>query len=282
MSGFKWCVIGVLLIPMDRLGFTAVVTRAETEVRISLYNLAGVPGKDLGQAEQLATQIFAESGVKMNWTAELLSRPSLLISDFTASRTGICDQSLTTTELIVQILHKAPNGFSPAALGFALPCARRGVQVTIYLDRVEKVSGQTSASLYRVLGYAISHEIGHVLLRSNRHTPQGLMRGVWDSHDWQRAAVSTFSFTSEESARMQRELLQFRPGCWKCGNVAATSNREKLVDRASSVVNGFPSLGTPHSAQSFAPNHLQSNNKNFPLILFRGYDKARYRDFRLE
>ncbi len=205
MSGLKWYVIGMLLLPVDGSGFTATVTRAETGLKISLYNLAGVPGKDLWQAEQLTTRIFAGSGIKMNWMAEPLSRPGFLISDFTAPRTGTCDQLLTTRELIVQILHKAPNGFSPAALGFALPCAKRGVQATIYLDRIERVSCQTSVSLYRVLGHALAHEIGHVLLRSSSHAPQGLMRGLWDSRDWQRAAVSTLSFTIEESDRMQRE-----------------------------------------------------------------------------
>jgi hypothetical protein len=75
-----------------------------------------------------------------------------------------------------EILPHAPRGFSPQALGYALPCAKSGMQVTIYADRVETVSWTTLAGFYRVLGHALAHEVGHVLLRSCAHDDSGLMR----------------------------------------------------------------------------------------------------------
>jgi hypothetical protein len=38
--------------------------------------------------------------------------------------------------------------------------------------------------LGRALGRALSHELGHYLLKSKGHTPDGLMRAVWPSGDF--------------------------------------------------------------------------------------------------
>src|SRR5205085_12404172 len=105
-----------------------------------------------------------------------------------------------------EILPHAPRGFSPQALGYALPCAERGMQVTIYADRVESVSSSTLAGFHRVLGHALAHEIGHVLLRSCAHDNSGLMKGVWAKSDWQRAAITIIPLTSGQARRVREEL----------------------------------------------------------------------------
>jgi hypothetical protein len=80
------------------------------------------------------------------------------------------------------------------------------MQVSIYADRVEAVSRTTLAGFYRVLGHALAHEIGHVLLRSCAHDDRGLMKGVWVKGDWQRAAVSILLFTPGQSSVMREQL----------------------------------------------------------------------------
>ena len=107
-----------------------------------------------------------------------------------------------------EILPHAPSGFSQQALGYALPCAERGMQVTIYADRVEVVSRTNLAAFYRVLGHAIAHEVGHVLLRSGAHDTTGLMRGAWAKSDWQRAAVTIIPFTPGQAGCVRQELLR--------------------------------------------------------------------------
>lgn len=53
------------------------------------------------------------------------------------------------------------------------------MQVTIYADRAEEVSRRSLAAFYRVLAYTLTHELGHVILRSSAHEKSGLMKGVW-------------------------------------------------------------------------------------------------------
>jgi hypothetical protein len=84
----------------------------------------------------------------------------------------------------------------------SLPCAKRGVQVTIYADRAADVSGAGGPTFGRVLGYATGHELGHVLLHSGVHDTAVLMKGVWSKRDWQRAAVSIIPFGPTDMRRI--------------------------------------------------------------------------------
>jgi hypothetical protein len=171
-----------------------------------IYDRAHVASKTLIQAEGVASEIFARAGIEARWAP----RPDLdggtLLNDFSAATGQVCAQPLHSATLRVEILPYAPRGFSPQALGYALPCAKSGMQVTIYADRVETVSQTTLAAYYRVLGHALAHEMGHVLLRSGAHDDSGLMKGVWARSDWQRAAVSIVPFTRGQSRIISEQL----------------------------------------------------------------------------
>ena len=66
-------------------------------------------------------------------------------------------------------------------LGFAVvdPVSSSGVLATIFMDRVEMLAQRTGVPIRIVLGRAIAHEVGHLLLGSGSHSPSGLMRAVW-------------------------------------------------------------------------------------------------------
>jgi hypothetical protein len=102
------------------------------------------------------------------------------------------------------------TGFPSQALGFALPCAERGMQVTIFEDRVETVSRTAHASFYRVLAHTLAHELGHVLLRSKLHGKSGLMKANWTENDWQRAAVTMIPFSPDDVRSIARQLGAIR------------------------------------------------------------------------
>jgi hypothetical protein len=179
----------------------------EAPLTIFIYDRAHVGSKTLIQAEVLASEIFERAGVETQWTTQSVSDHAALLNDFSAATDKVCAESLGSATLRAEILPFAPRGFSPQALGYALPCAKSGMQVTIYADRVETVSRTTLAAFYRVLGHALAHEVGHVLLRSCAHDNSGLMKGVWAKSDWQRAAVSRLPFTQGQ-ARVMRQQLQ--------------------------------------------------------------------------
>jgi hypothetical protein len=174
-------------------------------ITISIDDRAHIGSKTLERAEGVATRIFNQAGVDVHWTRPL-SVETDLVKDFSAVPAGECARPLASGSVRVEILSDAPNGFAPQALGYSLPCARRGIKVTIYVDRVEAVGRQTAAVFYRVLAYALTHELGHVLLRSLNHDKSGLMKAVWSKADWQRAAVAIVPFTPDQVRRISEGL----------------------------------------------------------------------------
>ena len=52
------------------------------------------------------------------------------------------------------------------------------------------------------------HEIGHLLLGSQRHSDNGLMRVRWSRSDWRLAAVQQLRFSRQEGIAMQSELAK--------------------------------------------------------------------------
>jgi hypothetical protein len=63
------------------------------------------------------------------------------------------------------------------------PHTRTGVMATIYHDRVQTVAQRAGLDYNRLLGRAIAHEIGHLVLRSSGHRASGLMRAVWTDEE---------------------------------------------------------------------------------------------------
>lgn len=195
------CLLPILLVSK----LVAFAPPLEPTLNTLIYDRAHIGSKTLAQAERLATEIFSGAGIEAEWTTASVSDGLDLTNDFSAASPG-CAQPLHSPTVRAQILPHAPRGFSPRALGYALPCAERGMQVTIYADRVEIVSLTTLAGFYRVLGHALAHELGHVLLRSQAHGDNGLMKGVWAKSDWQRAAVSTLPFTPGQARAIRQQI----------------------------------------------------------------------------
>jgi hypothetical protein len=73
------------------------------------------------------------------------------------------------------------------------------VHVTIFYDRVELLMHSVAASVPRILGHAMAHEMGHILLGSPEHSSAGIMKGRWGKMDWQRAAVDLLRFDPEQT-----------------------------------------------------------------------------------
>lgn len=108
------------------------------------------------------------------------------------------------------------------SLGYSLidPETRGGALATIYLDRVEWVAWNSGADPRVVLGRAIAHEIGHLLLGSNKHAGAGLMRAVWSRQALERDHAADWLFTIGEGEAMLRPLARRTPAIQRAGSAA--------------------------------------------------------------
>jgi hypothetical protein len=79
----------------------------------------------------------------------------------------------------------------------------------ILYDRVYDLAAYKRIEVAPILGVAMAHEIGHLLLQSGEHSSEGIMRRNWSSTDFQSAAQSGLHFTAEQSRRMRDEVLSW-------------------------------------------------------------------------
>jgi hypothetical protein len=92
--------------------------------------------------------------------------------------------------------------------GLALrPANSSGRLAYVFYDRVEplaKMHQMTDASL---LGVAIAHEIGHLLLPDGSHSPSGLMQGQWDNRQFLLARQGLLRFTAQQAELIRAHLM---------------------------------------------------------------------------
>jgi hypothetical protein len=173
----------------------------------------------LSRAEDEVTRIFAEAEIEVHWAEGALDDGASLITDQSANNTSPagCKMARHARELRFRLLLHAPQGVITETLGYSLPCAAFGIDSTIYIDHCEGVTHQSSASFSNVLAYSMAHELGHLLLRSNEHSPTGLMRARWDRASWNRTTVAGIPIDREQARRMRIELSRME-------SLAATEN----------------------------------------------------------
>ena len=181
--------------------------RVQAQIRV--FNLARVGGRDLLRAKAQVGRIFADGAIDVRWAEGDVHNRSSLVTDFSANNSQAgCTGEANRSELRVLLLAHLPRGLPAGTLGFSLPCAKSGVDSTIFVDQCEAVSYQIGPTFSSVLGHTIAHELGHVLLRSERHSASGLMRARWDKAAWLNAAVGQVRMDQDEARRMRTELLR--------------------------------------------------------------------------
>ena len=180
---------------------------------IHIHNNAEVADKTLAEAEKVATEIFGKAGVESRWIDGRLTSEK--------DQGNLVDQgSFPLSHIWVKIYTRSmaerfslPSG----VMGFAPGTERNRQVVYVFYNRVEALarsqvkarfegSGRTPATIAQVLGHAIAHELGHVLLNIASHSATGIMRGDWNLKDLQDVAYGSLLFTSEQAEVIRAEV----------------------------------------------------------------------------
>jgi hypothetical protein len=175
-------------------------------ITIHVHNYAGVDPKTMAEAEEVATGIFQKAGVDTRW-ADVAPTPQndQAISADHPGRT-LADIQLSIFPRVMS----DREGVSSNAMGLAPGSGPDRNIVYIFESNVEArfwrlIRAQGSAKLYRpvsraqILGYAIAHEMGHLLLNQQVHSANGIMRGEWGFADFRDIADGTLLFTPQQA-----------------------------------------------------------------------------------
>ena len=160
------------------------------KVRVLVYNMARVPSEILAEAEKDAARIFLEVGIEVKW----VECP--------------CSEDLGSADLmlriITQLFASMRADFHEDNLGFAPTSEESGVLATIFFHRIEALTkGGDTAPL---LGNAIAHELGHLLLGSNAHSSTGVMQAHWNRELLKLANRGLLRFTPEQAELMRARI----------------------------------------------------------------------------
>ena len=118
-----------------------------------------------------------------------------------------CTVPLHGAELAVRFATAPPqaNPLQWLSLGYSLvdPGTQSGALATVYLDRVKWLATASTAEVATLLGRAIAHELGHLLLGTPQHGRFGVMRAVWSSQMVRNSRPSEWRFSAREARQMR-------------------------------------------------------------------------------
>ena len=178
---------------------TSGVNAGAEPILVLVHNYAAVESAVLEQAEKTAARVLETGGVQVHWVhcpqnSEQLQQ---------------CDKEPDPSVLVLDVLpagvtrRGAPSG----SLGFAVPSklGEFGAFAGIFYDRVKQLSsGGFSEPV--ILGHAIAHELGHLLLGFEGHSEDGIMKAEWHPKELKRAENATLVFEAGQRSRIRQNL----------------------------------------------------------------------------
>jgi hypothetical protein len=192
---------GVLVAAAGIVGAGAVsLHAAETSIVVRTYTEAASAG-DLRTARFTASAILERAGIQVVWLeCALPDGPT---------DADACTQAPRWNELLVRIVSAGPvnGGLGVDTLGFALVDVKAGAGLlaTVYADRVRVMAQSAGIDQAELLGRAMAHEVGHLLLGTNGHAAHGVMRASWSGIDMRGHRVQWF-FNGKEGEAMRRGI----------------------------------------------------------------------------
>lgn len=174
-----------------------VTVAAQPQVTVTLYDLAGLRAETVETMKSEASRIFLTAGITLNWVdCERAGKP-LNLAD--------CARPLGATRLMLQLAPGA-NKAKPRSSGFATLQNGAGSFACLYPVRVQDLAIDTNWEFGDLLGHVAAHEIGHLLLGTDAHSPAGVMRARWETEDLRRLSHGGLVFLSGQLANVDSRL----------------------------------------------------------------------------
>ena len=187
------------------------------QIVVRTYDSVGRAPGDMERARASVGAVLARIGIQPIW------RPC---------HDSACIEPLKPHEVVVRIVRSGPLS-AKDSLGYSVVdvSQRAGSLATIYHDRVHALAAQAEVDEGVLLGRAMAHEIGHMLLGTSSHSRFGLMRAIWLSGELRRDLPSDWVFSSREGADLRQRLVaRTRPPALPASLVAGLAVRPETKE----------------------------------------------------
>lgn len=147
----------------------------------------------LWQAEAIARKIFASIGVDLAWHSWPAGSEEL-------------PRESGRPAFGVRWAEHAPGSTAPGALASARPFGGAGAAVTLYEDRIERLSARYRSAPAVLLAYILAHELAHAMEGLDRHSASGIEKAHWSDYDWFQMMLHKLVFSAEDADLIHRGL----------------------------------------------------------------------------
>jgi len=192
------CFLALLASSTPQIALAHQPARALTaDLTVSVFNDADVPQPVLAEARIRANLVLRRAGVSVLWLdcGTPANRP--LNSE--------CSALSFPQHLSVRLV-STPSGGTQDTFGQSFQnAAGEGNYAVVYfrvLTALKSAEGMRTGDL---LGFVVAHELGHLLLGRDSHSPTGLMSPVWQLEEMHQAARGNLFFTEQ-----QQDLIRAR------------------------------------------------------------------------
>ena len=163
-------------------------------VRVVIHDSTSVAERTLAEAREFAAVVFRAAGIEIDGVGD---PPACAAGD-------------TAPAFCIQVLLRPHHSqFEPGrvrTMGMALAADANRAVVSVFLDAVADVARRYGQPLGKVLGIALAHEMGHVLLPPPSHSSSGIMQGSWEGDALRHAIGGDIVFTDRQAAVMRDRL----------------------------------------------------------------------------
>jgi hypothetical protein len=199
MAGSVRVVSAAVLLLAGFSDYALGAERPSALVGVRLFNHAAVDAETLDRARVEVARIYREAGVQIEWPG----------TDTASSADGFTVQMIIRRKAVGVTADPRVMG---TTLGDDHPA---GGTAFVFYERVLNTAHAREQDVAQVLGYAIAHEIGHLLLPSPAHASTGIMRAEWNGDDLRHMAGGALTFTPTQVELIRAKLVS-------CSNVVSS------------------------------------------------------------
>jgi len=176
----------------------------EPEIRIRVQDYSGLSATLRAKAQDVATTILGSAGVEPLWLDCSLALGERMDAG--------CRVSPEPADLFLRLMPPPMAravGLQSICLGYALvPRGGLGSLAGVFTEKVRMLAVSSLAHQPSVLGHAIAHEIGHLLVGNVEHSDHGLMQARWSPDQLLRATALPMQFSERNARRVRRNAQE--------------------------------------------------------------------------
>jgi len=179
--------------------------KSNLQITLRIHDYVHIQPETLARAEAVSSEILHDAGVEVFWLNCDTALP-------VEKREPACARPLGRLDFVLNLVDRIQL-LSPKlreiAMGLAMvpPDGSEGSLAYLSTRQATGVAHEYSTSLEIVLGLGAAHELGHLLLGEDAHTPSGLMKARWSNDELKHWSSGSLTFTSEQARRIQSNLL---------------------------------------------------------------------------